>query len=75
MSFLLVSSYAAMIFNALATMASIVLIDRLGDIEFNGAAMIKTTAQTGFYRNVRNLDLLLNYGAGKTFKYIFWQCE
>ncbi|KAJ7034886.1 hypothetical protein C8F04DRAFT_1234048 [Mycena alexandri] len=72
-SFLILSSYAAMIFNALATMASIVLIDRLGDIELHGATMEPTTPQTGVYRNVRNLELLLEYGARASFKYIFCQ--
>ncbi|KAJ7837942.1 hypothetical protein B0H13DRAFT_2367877 [Mycena leptocephala] len=74
MSLLLVSSYAAMMFNALATIASFALIDHLGDIEFNGAGMSRTARQ-GFYRNIRNLDLLLDYGARKSFKYVFWQCE
>ncbi|KAF8181888.1 hypothetical protein K438DRAFT_1975836 [Mycena galopus ATCC 62051] len=73
MTFLLLSSYAAMILNALATMASIVLVDHLGDIELSGAGIDKTTAQTGVYYNVHSLELLLDYGAGTSFKHIYWQ--
>jgi hypothetical protein len=75
MRFLFFSSYAAMIFNAIATMISLVLSDRLGDIEVDGAATAEKTEQTGVYHTVRSLDLLEQFGARKSFKYIYWQCE
>jgi hypothetical protein len=72
MIFLLLSSYFAMIFNALATMASLVLIDRLGDMELTETGSEENIAQP---RNIGSLELLLNYGMGNPFRYVFRQCE
>jgi hypothetical protein len=75
MRFLLVTSYAAVGFNAIATIASLVLSDHLGDIELNGAREADSTAQTGAYVDVGSLGLLLQFGARKSFRHVYWQCE
>ncbi|KAF8166126.1 hypothetical protein K438DRAFT_1775309 [Mycena galopus ATCC 62051] len=62
----LVASYGAMLFNSIATVASLLFMDRLGDIEFNEARNPQRRTTEGFVeRPSSSLRLLAQYGARK----------
>lgn len=68
------ASYAAILFNAIATIASLLFVDRLGGIDFNGSR--KNNIPKGkMGRNDSSLDLLRRFGAGANLKLLFIQCE
>ncbi|KAJ6474295.1 hypothetical protein C8R45DRAFT_1217383 [Mycena sanguinolenta] len=73
MTALLSMSFSAMLFNAIATMASLLLTDRLGDIDFDEAQRINITIEGRIGRLDSSLNLLSQFGAHKNFKWIFIQ--
>ncbi|KAJ6505384.1 hypothetical protein C8R45DRAFT_972517 [Mycena sanguinolenta] len=71
---LAVASYAAILFNSITTLASLLFIDRLGDIELNDAGNPNRHVRTGFVeRPLSSLRLLTEYGARKHVRWIFYQ--
>ncbi|KAJ7760006.1 hypothetical protein B0H16DRAFT_1688901 [Mycena metata] len=71
---LTIASYGAILFNSITTLASLVLMDCLGDIEFNEARNPQRRATEGrVARTSGVLQLLTTYGARKHFIWIFCQ--
>ncbi|KAJ6526189.1 hypothetical protein DFH09DRAFT_1188086, partial [Mycena vulgaris] len=74
MTLLLVASYAAILFNVIATLGSLFLIDRIGDIDLNEAQKGGDRITDGFIDRPRSsLQLLLHFGGHPNLKYIFIQ--
>ncbi|KAJ7504975.1 hypothetical protein B0H11DRAFT_2273184 [Mycena galericulata] len=74
MMFLVFSSYAAMLFNAISTVASLFLIDLLGDIDLNESRKGRDRDTDGIVgRKESSLQLLRRFGARRNLKYIFMQ--
>ncbi|KAJ7114548.1 hypothetical protein C8R43DRAFT_1138366 [Mycena crocata] len=68
------SSYTAMLFNLIATVAALFLIDRLGDIDLNQARTGEDNPCGGFVaRSDSSLKLLRRFGARRHLKWIFFQ--
>ncbi|KAJ7734160.1 hypothetical protein DFH07DRAFT_780381 [Mycena maculata] len=75
-TFLLLSSYAAILFNAVATVASLFLIDRLGDIDLNEARKGGERNIAGYIgRPESSLQLLCQFGAHSNLAFLFFQCD
>ncbi|KAJ7234011.1 hypothetical protein B0H12DRAFT_1143185 [Mycena haematopus] len=71
---LAVASYGAILFNSITTLASLLFIDRLGDIELNDAGNPSRHVRTGLVeRPGSSLRLLTEYGARKHVRWIFYQ--
>ncbi|KAJ6511839.1 hypothetical protein DFH09DRAFT_1197651 [Mycena vulgaris] len=74
MSLLLFTSYAALLFNGIATVGSLFLIDRVGDIDLNEARKGGTPITDGYIDPPRSsLQLLREFGGHRNLKYIFIQ--
>ncbi|KAJ7193729.1 hypothetical protein GGX14DRAFT_14473 [Mycena pura] len=74
MTLLVFSSYGAMLFNAITTLASLVFVDRLGNIELNEARKSKEHTTRGYVdRPASSLKLLIQFGARKHLRWIFFQ--
>ncbi|KAJ7702746.1 hypothetical protein B0H17DRAFT_1237223 [Mycena rosella] len=67
------ASYAAILFNGIATIASLFLVDRLGDIDLNEARKDLDRATEGRVEPGSSLKLLLDYGARPNLTYIIIQ--
>ncbi|KAF7289764.1 hypothetical protein MIND_01350100 [Mycena indigotica] len=73
-TFLVFSSYAAMLFNSITTLASLFFIDSLGDIELNDAQKGGERATEGWIsRPASSLSLLRQFGATRRIRFIFYQ--
>ncbi|KAJ7051300.1 hypothetical protein C8F01DRAFT_1376869 [Mycena amicta] len=74
MTLLIFSSYAAILFNCIATLASLFFIHRLGAIELNEARKGGERSSAGWIgRPISSLSLLRQFGASKGFRLMFFE--
>jgi hypothetical protein len=75
MTVLTFASYAAILFNAIATIASLFLIDLIGDIDLNEARKGGNRTTAGSVPPGSSLQLLRQFGGRPNLTFIFVQCE
>ncbi|KAG9218534.1 hypothetical protein CCMSSC00406_0001352 [Pleurotus cornucopiae] len=65
-------AYISLILNSSASTASIVLIDRIGELDFNSSSRPMESLPTAGWVNANAKSLLRLYGAGRSWMYVFY---
>ncbi|KAF4601492.1 hypothetical protein EYR38_006146 [Pleurotus pulmonarius] len=65
-------TYISLILNSSASTASIVLIDRIGELDFNSSSRPMESLPTVGWVNANAKSLLRLYGAGRSWMYVFY---
>lgn len=68
-------AYISLILNSSASTASIVLIDRIGELDFNSSSRPMESLPTVGWVNANAKSLLRLYGAGRSWMYVFYHCK
>lgn len=68
-------AYISLILNSSASTASIVLIDRIGELDFNSSTRPMESLPTAGWVNANAKSLLRLYGAGRSWMYVFYHCK
>lgn len=75
MALLIAASYGAMLFNSIAALASLLVIDRLRGVEFYEAGnKARRTGEGNVPKGFSSWDLLADYGARRHVRWMLIQC-